>query len=359
MKEKLHPFHVAILIFMNQSGVFALTLPRLFAENYGYNGWVSLGFFLVISTLNIYLISLVHRYGQGRSIFDIIETSLPKILLFPLYVMLAALWTLLGCFVAKQYIFIFRMMDYPTTHPMIFKLLVDILAILLIVKVIYNIAKATTVFFWLYVWMHLLVFFYIKEFELVRLTTFLFEGETNFVKGGFDIYPGFLGYELALFLFPYAENSKKTMRAVYIGNFMTVLSYLIVSFMSFGIYSLEQLKRMRYPVLDLLSYIRFPFIERMENMLFGFFLFPVLITIVIYTWMSVETLKRVAPKADTNWLVFSSLAVSFGIAWVPDLITEVERWLQYLSYAEEGVALGLPLLFIVILLFQRKGHRHA
>ncbi|KIL34847.1 hypothetical protein SD71_17755 [Cohnella kolymensis] len=357
--EKLHPFHVSIMIYMNQSGVIALILPRLFASNYGYNGWLSLAFFFAVSILNIYLISLVYHYGQGRSIFEILEASLPKFFLFPLYVLLAALWTLIGCFAAKQFVFIFQMLDFPTTHPMLLKLLLDILAFSLVIKGIYSISKATTVFFWLFVWMHLLVIYFFGEFQWVRLTSFVFQGETDFVQGGFDIYSAFLGLEIALLLLPYAEKNKKLTRAVYIGNLMSVLAYLVVSVISFGVYSLEQLKRQQYPVLDLLSYIKLPFIERMENLLFAFILFPVLVSVVLYTWASVLALKRIAPKADTNWLAFAALAFSFGAAWVPDVISEVEMLLKYFSYAEEGIAFGLPLLLIIVLLFQRKGHTHA
>ncbi|MCF2937890.1 spore germination protein, partial [Paenibacillus alkaliterrae] len=218
MKEKLYPFHVAVLTYMNQTGVIIMSLPRLLAENFGYNGWVALIGLSLIATLNIWIISLVHRLGKGKSIFEIFERSLPKVLLYPLYTFLAVVWSILGCMVAKNYVNIFQIISYNTTHAMILKLLVDILVYLLVIKGIYNISKATTSFFWIVNWMVFLLLFFVRDFEWARLTPFLFSGETNVFQGGLSVFTAFLGYEVCILLFPYAENNKKFMRAVMVSS---------------------------------------------------------------------------------------------------------------------------------------------
>ena len=75
MAEKLSPFHITILVYMTQSGIIIFTLPRQLAEHFGTNGWLFLVPCFVISSLNIYLISLVYHMGKGRSIFLILEQS--------------------------------------------------------------------------------------------------------------------------------------------------------------------------------------------------------------------------------------------------------------------------------------------
>ena len=57
MKEKLSQFHIAILIFMIQTGITVFNMPNLVATYYGTNGWLSLLIFALIATFNIYLIS--------------------------------------------------------------------------------------------------------------------------------------------------------------------------------------------------------------------------------------------------------------------------------------------------------------
>ncbi|CAM4313577.1 spore germination protein (amino acid permease) [Paenibacillus endophyticus] len=353
MNEKLHPFHIMILIYMNQTGVVIMSLPHLLAENFGYNGWLGVILISLVVNLNIFIISIVYRLGKGKSIFQIMESSLPRVITFPIYMILIGVWSMTGCMVIKNYVYIYQIMSYNTTHAMLLKLLIDIIAYLLIIKGIYTISKAATSFFWITSWMLLLQLFFIKDFEWARLTPFLFKGDTHFLTGGFIVFTAFLGYELCFMLFPYADNPKKFIKSVYKGNLITTLTYLIFCLICFGFYSFEQIRNMMYPLLDLLSYIRLPFIERIENLLFGFFLFTTIVSVVLYSWSAQETFARIVPKANKKVLAFIILTFGYIVAWFPDTLSEVGQWLQYLGYAELGVAFGLPLLLILILVIHK------
>lgn len=96
MPEKLRPFHIAVLMHLTQSGIVIFTLPRNLADYFGTNGWLFLVPCIVVSTFNIYLISLVFRLGQGRSVFEIMEQSIPRAVLYPFM----AVWLRSGLFLA-------------------------------------------------------------------------------------------------------------------------------------------------------------------------------------------------------------------------------------------------------------------
>lgn len=354
MKEKLYPFHVTILVFMIQSGVVVFTLPRLLALHMGYNGWAFLFIYFGIVALNIMIISQAYRLSNGKSIFHIMEQALPKVIVVPLYIFLLSLWTMIGCMAAKQYVNIYQVFVFPTTHPMLIKLLVDVLAFILILKGIYNISKAATTFFWLIIWTLLLLLFFIKDFNWVDLTPFFFHKASDPIMGGLQIYTAFLGYELVLLLFPFTDKNKRFMRAVHIGNLLTTISYLAICLICFGFYNLNQLKRMKFPVIDLLAYIEFPFVERIENLIFSLFVFTTIIGIVMYIWAAAETAKRVIPKANYNWITGTLIAIAYSISWIPDVLGEVEKWLKFLGFIEIGVAWGLPMLLVIILLLTKR-----
>lgn len=353
MKEKLSPFHVTILLFITQNGTVIITLPRLLAEHFGTNGWLSLVFVYMVASVNLLLISAVYRMGDGISIFEIMEQSIPKLFLYPFYLAIASLWSVVGCLVAKQYVLIFQMIAFPTTSPMVFKLALDILAFFLIIKSVYNIAKAATVFFWLIVWMLLLMFYFYGDFEWSRLTPFLFRDGAMSMNGFFSTFIAFLGYEVCLLLFPYSDKRTKLMKAAQIGNFMTFITYLYICIVAFGFYGHEHLKTLQFPMLNILAYIQFPFIQGTENLLFGFFLFSILITTAMYWWSAKEVCRRMF-SANEKLLAFTILFLSFGISYIPDSMNEVGRWLAYLGYSELGVAFFLPVGLIVLLLAQRK-----
>ncbi|CAM3248776.1 GerAB/ArcD/ProY family transporter [Paenibacillus lupini] len=357
--EKLSPFHTTIFIYMIQTGVMGLILPQLLAENFGTNGWITLFGFGILATLNILLIGVVYKLGQGKSIFRILEQSIPKFMLVPVYLALALVWALLGCMAGKEYILIFQMYAFPTTSPMEFNLILDILVFWLLTMGLYNIAKASTVFFWLIVWFVLLLFFFYADFSWSRMTPFLFKGGKLSLLESLDIYSSFVGYETILLMFAYTNQKTKLIKSAMLGNSITTLTYLYLALITFGVYSLEQLKSKAFPLLEMLAYIRFPFVERMENLLFGFILFTVLFSVVTYEWCALEMLKQVFPRLKVNFLAFMLMLSCFVIAYIPDTLNEVGDWLSTLSLIECGIAVGLPLVLIVVLLFQNIGSRPA
>ncbi|SFD82400.1 spore germination protein (amino acid permease) [Paenibacillus catalpae] len=357
--EKLSPFHTTILVFMIQSGVMALILPQLLAETFGTNGWITVFGFGIIATVNILLIAAVYKLGKGRSIFQILEQSIPRFMLIPIYLALAVVWTLLGCMAGKEYILIFQMYAFPTTNPMEFKLIMDLLVFWLLTKGLYNITKTSTIFFWLFIWMVLLAFFFYSDFNWARLTPFLFKGGKFTYLESLDIYSSFLGYEIVLLLFAYTNQKTKLIKATLIGNSVTTLTYCYLAFITFGVYSLGQLKNKAFPVLEMMAYIRFPFMERMENLLFGFILFTVLFSILMYEWCALEMLKHIFPKLKANFLAFMLMLMCFIVAYIPDTINDVGDWLSTLSMIECGIAFGLPLLLLIVLMFQSMGSRLA
>jgi Mn2+/Fe2+ NRAMP family transporter len=111
---------------------------------------------------------------------------------------------------------------------------------------------------------------------------------------------------------------------------------------------------MLHPTLDLLAYIRFPFIEHIENLLFGFVLFSTIITTCIYIWGSKETLLRIIPNASEKWLTLVIVAVVFAVSWIPPTLTDVEKWLNRLIFAQVGLSFALPLFLILLLIIQGK-----
>jgi len=354
MKEKLHPFHVTFLIYMIQAGVVVFSLPRLIAAHMGYNGWITLFLFLGLTSLNILLISFVYRLSGGQSIFQIIEAALPKFIVVPLYVFVLSVWSLCGCIAAKQYVNIYQIFVFPTAHPMLIKFLVDILTLLLIMKGIYNITKAATIFFWLVIWTILLLLFFVNSISLVDYTPFFLKEAREPLQGGMNIYSAFLGYELSLLLFPYAQKGKGFIRAVYVGNLFTAITYILICIVCFGFYSFYQLQRMKFPVIDLLSYIELPFVERIENLIFSVFVFTALIGNVMYAWSAIQTAHRIIPKANIKWLSLIIVILAYAVSWIPNVLSEVEKWLLTLGYLEFGIAFGLPMLLIIILLFRAR-----
>ncbi|QOR64626.1 GerAB/ArcD/ProY family transporter [Cytobacillus suaedae] len=357
VKETLSSFHIVLLTYQIQSGVVLFSLPGLLAEHFGTNGWIVIFFLSGTVMANIFVISLAYKFGNGTSIFEVLENSFSKIFLYPFYFGLALVWSLLGCMVGKKYILLFQMLSFPNTNPMLFKVAFNILAFLLLIKGLYNISKAATIIFLLTVWIVFLEVFHIPEIELSRYTTFFLQGGNDWVKGILDAYSAFLGYELAILFFPYVTKKSKLIRSVYIGNLVTTSVYLSVMVVCFGFYSYQQLSHMLFPVLDLLAFIQLPFMARIENILFTAFFLKTLLTTVLYYWATLQVLKRIFKKTHDQLISICFIIFTFVLSFFPSIMSEVNLWLTNLAYVQIVIAFGLPLIVLMAIFIKRVKRR--
>lgn len=353
MREKVNPWHVGLLMYLVQSGVLMFSLPRLTAVHFGTNGWISILFASMLVCLNIGLFYIVYRLGQGQSVFDIMESSVPKFILAPLYIVVASVWSISGCLIGKQYILMFQMLSFQTTPSSILKILYDLLVYFLLIKGIYNIVKASTVFFYLTVWMPLLLLYHFREFEWVRFTPFLFRDGTNMAQGMMEIFASLLGYEVGLYLFPYVERNSKFLRAVLLGNLYTSFIYIFICVISFGFFGFRLLLNIMFPLLDLLAFIELPFVERIENLLFVFFIFKMFMTTVIYYWIAQIYLERIFIKAYPKIISFLLVAVTYFISNISEILREVVGWLRYLNMMQISLNFVIPIFLILLLMMKR------
>jgi hypothetical protein len=141
---------------------------------------------------------------------------------------------------------------------------------------------------------------------------------------------------------------------VFIGNLISLCAYVALSFMAFGVFSLNQLKQLVYPLMNMIAYVQLPFVERMENVLYGFFLFISLSAAVFYIWAAREVCERMLPRVPSRWLGVGLLVIAYIIAILPNSISDVREWLETLGLIETGIAFGLPLLLILLLAVRRK-----
>jgi spore germination protein (amino acid permease) len=356
MKEKLSPFQTAVLIYLIQSGVTLFSLPRLVAEAFGTNGWIGLIIISFIVNINIVLIWLVYKMSNGKSMFEIISIF-PKWITFPFCVFIALVWMLLGIMVILKFSMIIKVLFYRNVSLIYLLSMSYILTYLLLKKDLYQIAKTTVVLFYFTIWTVFLLAFHLPEFSFIRLTPFIFKGDTDMLKGGLSIFTALLGYELSI-LFVHRID-RKPLRSLLAGNSITSLIYLGVTFVSFGFFSFEQLLREMYPVVTLLGYISFPVLERVENFTFSVFGLKVLMTTVMYLWGTKELIQYQFKRIKSNFLVIGILMLGFSVSFIPKVLKDVDQWLIYITYAATAIAFLLPILLLLTILSSKILNRKA
>lgn len=357
-QEKLHRFSIAMLIFNTQAGVVQFTLPRTVATHFGTNGWIVIILVYLIVALNIALINAVYRLGKGRSLFAILQDGLPRFMLIPVYLVAGSLFALIGCLVIKQYVLIYQMIIFPSTSDLMLKIIIDILVFLFVTKGIYNMSKANLLMVFILLMIVPSGFMLLGDFDLLRLSPYLFKDGHNWLKGFANVYAAFMGYELSLLLFPYTEKNNKWLKYVHLGNSLTMLIYVSVVLLCYGFFNYHELRYLSFPLLDMFGYLQFPFVERIQNFIFSLFLFSIITTSGMYFWSSQQMYSAVLPKFPWKLLLALIMILAIGVSYIPKSLIIVEQWFDILSLIEVGVAVGLPLLALLAILIQRGRRKH-
>lgn len=108
-----------------------------------------------------------------------------------------------------------------------------------------------------------------------------------------------------------------------------------------------------FPLFDLLAFIELPFVERIENLLFVFFIFKMFMTTVIYYWIAQLYLERIFINAHPKILSLLLMVVTFFISNIPDILSKVVAWLRYLVMMQSFLNFLIPIFLIVLLMIKR------
>lgn len=357
MTEKIHYTQLAVIVYMIQSGIILFGLPRIVAEAFGTNAWLGTIGLSGIVLINLYLIILVYKKGNGKSIFSILEEGLPKLILYPLYLYLIASFGILGVLVGKNYALLIQLTMFPDINPNLLLAYFLIVAMFFVSKGIYNIAKITVICFFFTIWTTFLLLLIVPEFSFVRLTPFIFQDALDPFASGLDAYSAFVGFELTLFLIPYIQRDGTFGKAIVVGHLFTTFIYTAVCFMAMGFFSLEQLRGTLYPTQEILKFMETPLIERIENFVFGVFMLKIIVTTVFYHWAALEITKRIFKKTKETKLLFFLFFSTFSIATIPTIQREVNEWFTIVVNPYIFFVFCFPLLLLLLLWIKSKQDR--
>lgn len=358
-QEKLSRFNIAAMIYNTQVGVVVFILPRTIATHFGTNGWVAIIPIFILISLNIILINSVYRLGKGKSVFEILKAGLPRFVLIPVYLVMGSSMAMVGCLVIKQYVLIYQMLIFPHTPDSLLKFSIEVLVFLLVTKGIYNMSKANILIVAVILTMLPLSIAFWMEMEFVRMTPFFLKEGKDMWQGWIKLYSAFMGYELSLFLFPFAEKGKKWLKYVHFGNGFTFLMYLLVTIECYSFFNYRELTHLSFPLLEMFGYLHFPFAERIQNFLYSFFLLSILFTSAMYYWSSQLVISELMPRLNKKWVLILLMGITFFVARLPKTLIVVEKWFGHLTYFQLGIALGVPILALLALLLKKGKEAHV
>lgn len=355
---KLKWFHIAIFLYMLEFGVSIFNGDRVAAENIGTNYWLGILLIGLFVCLNLAFIALVARKAKGRSVFDIMEASFPKPFLIPIYIGLILFWIFTASVIGKDYTLLFQFLSFPSRDPMQLLLLYMVVMYFIIIQSIYGISRVLTCFFGIVAWLPLLLLHFIPEWDIHRLTPFFFKEsvENLTIYSWVESYHLFVGYDMILILIPFCDD-RELRKGLFIGQTFISLTYLMSNLAISGYISFKLLQKLSYPVLNLLSYIEFPFINRIESLTFILFVFISLSKSSIYCFGAILVLRRLFPTTNVKYLALATISIFYGFAFVMQVLRQTENVYRIFSGMELALAIFSPILLFLLIVHQRTSRK--
>lgn len=330
----LNPYHVIGLVVNTIIGVNLLTLAHS-VSIMGYNQWW-LPFVLggIASLTIVPMIALGKRY-PGDSLFTINVKLLGKFLgqCFNLVIIAYAILSVTA--VNSDYV---RLVQTSMINNQTITL--PLLGLVLVMLYITNcgiklIARFCILSFFFTVWMFYFLQWGFQKGGIMHIFPLFNTSFANVLEAINQAYGSMLGYELLLFYYPYIKQKDKAYQHVLIGIWICVLVYVLVLLTSVAYFSEWEIANLVYPILNLFKAVELSFLERIENLGIGLWVFLVLSTSAPYLWVARKGVEEMlGEKRLWHLIVPAAISYFFIRSWIPMsyqefLFHNVTLWLGY------------------------------
>ncbi|MYL64491.1 GerAB/ArcD/ProY family transporter [Bacillus hwajinpoensis] len=354
-KKLLSNVEIFFLIVQTQIGIGVLSLPNTLQNSSGNDGWISVLLAGAILQLFLLLYWLLLRRFPTLTITQITTTLLGKYVgtfinfVFYLYFILSSTLVLI--------IFVKLLKEWllTITPAWMLTLLILLTCLYLTVSSLQIIARFFVLVSALILLLIIISFMSVKlPMDIQNLFPLGSSGIKNILIGTHDsIFLSLYGFEVALFLYPYARHKKRTfLKTISLANlFVTALSTYFV-FLCIMIFSDKLLSQVDYPVLFFLRALEFQFIDRIDQIFIAIWIVPMMMSIVMYTYLASKCISISNKKQPTIVIINTGFIFFLSLLARKDDLS-INLYSMFLKYVSYGMLFCLPIL-LLLLSFLRK-----
>ncbi|WP_169088757.1 GerAB/ArcD/ProY family transporter [Paenibacillus sp. PL91] len=136
------------------------------------------------------------------------------------------------------------------------------------------------------------LYFPLKQAHWTNFLPLFNHSPYEFAESAYHSLSTLLGVEFLLLLYPFIKNQEKSKKWAHIAVAHSTLIPLIVAFVSFSFFNLQQLKHTIWPTLILSKIIRFPFLERFDYIYIFIWFFVSISACCVGLWGGSRILKK-------------------------------------------------------------------
>lgn len=188
------------------------------------------------------------------------------------------------------------------------------------------------------------------------------EGSFNPWKQVLFVWSAYSGPEFLVFLTPWLKPQQKMLKSMTIANAISVAEYLLLFVAALLFFGSTYLGKTRFPVVEMIRYLQFPFLERFDMILISIQLFVLVFVISIfflYFYGAVRTVLGTSDKQTTRfgfttcWLVILASSV-IANEWFWKSVEEQSIWLNLEVWSRAVTYLFVPAVLLTLTKLKEK-----
>jgi len=343
------------LIFTTELGIGVLPLPANIVRHVGTDAWISviLGWALV-SAASLAIIQVMKRYPEG-TLFDLLTDYCGKWAGRAGAIVTALYFAFFVYATFVRIILYIKVWLLPQTPSIVIMILLTIPTWLIVRNGLRVQGRYAEFVVFVLCWMPIGYMFVLKEAHPLHLLPLFKEGWKEHLAAVQEMVLNYIGFEMAFIFYPFLKKKQHAAAGVIIGNTLTMLVYLLVTFTCLMVFSPDEIKLYNEPNISVLKIVEFPFLERFEVLFLSVYILIACMTWIPTMYCTVFCTGWLLGKKDhkRHLFVFMLSLVILYIFYTPTF-NHSDEMLALLGWAGTGYAVVLPfILWIFVVAMDR------
>lgn len=341
--NKITRLQFIFLIHGMQVGVGVVEMPSTLAGISGTDGWMAIFFGWVASVLaSLVMIQVMKKYPNG-TVIQLVRHHFGK-WSGTIVTMFYAVYMLMFVYlIFDRMALLIKTWIMQQSYTYMLMLLFVVPAFMIAKGGVRSLGRFAEVVILSTIWMPFILLYVLKDANWIHLLPILKEGWMPIWHSVSSTILSFLGFEGALFFYPYLENKKSASVNMIIANTLTLAVYLFVTIICFVVYSPDEITQFHEAPLTVAKIIEFRFLERFDIIFLTVYLLLICKTWIPALHIAVQCTGQLVAKEKTSahLIVVLGCVIAITFFWDPSW-NQNKNWLKVFNQFGLGAAYLLP-----------------
>ncbi|NLV87993.1 MAG: endospore germination permease [Tissierellia bacterium] len=186
----------------------------------------------------------------------------------------------------------------------------------------------------------------------------VFQSDFSNIPKGMDIaFFSYIGYEVLLFAFPYAEKKENTLRSSLKGLGVVILVYTIIYVLTMAQFGVYSLRRQSFPTLSIVREVDLPgyFVENLDGVVMAIWVLVIFTTMAPFYFASGKVLSNLFNTKDHSLFILPIAPIIYIMSLIPRNLVHLNETLgKYTNYLGLVTIVLMPIIIYFVALFKTR-----